>query len=321
MGGVDEAPASVEIGVLQQPFDRPSTGPGQAVVHLAHLLGDVNMDRPVAGERHERGQLLRRDGAQAVRRHPEIGVVELGGERAGALEHAGEQIEVGNETPLLRLRRRACEAGMGVQYREQRQPNAGRVAGGANPRGHLGRIGIGRSVQVMVQVVELADAGEARLQHLDIGLRGDRFGVVGRHRKGETVHRFPPAPEAVDAGAAGLGEAGHATLKRVRMEVRHAGQGDGMPLVARARCAVGDDRGDPAGRQLDPHILQPAATHQRFVEMQSRHWLSPPLASSNELYIHPYTRSSFGSLPCLDSCSSMPGLRRWPAVSRLLTDR
>ena len=45
----------------------------------------------------------------------------------------------------------------------------------------LGRVGIARAVGRIVQVVELADAGEARFQHLHIGPGGDGLDVVGRH--------------------------------------------------------------------------------------------------------------------------------------------
>ena len=46
---------------------------------------------------------------------------------------------------------------------------------------HLRRIGVARTVGRVVQVVELADAGEARLQHLHIGPAPRRLDVVGRH--------------------------------------------------------------------------------------------------------------------------------------------
>ena len=46
---VDQAPAPVDLGVVEQPFDRPRARPGEAVLDLLHLLGDVHVDRPVAG--------------------------------------------------------------------------------------------------------------------------------------------------------------------------------------------------------------------------------------------------------------------------------
>ena len=99
---------------------------------------------------------------------------------AAAVQQPREAVEVVDEAALARRRRRAAEAAMGVEHRQQRQADAGRRRRGGDPLGHLGEVGIGPPVAVVVQVVELADAGEAGLQHLDIELGGDRLDVVGR---------------------------------------------------------------------------------------------------------------------------------------------
>jgi hypothetical protein len=44
---------------------------------------------------------------------------------------------------------------------------------------HAAAIGVGPAVHVVVQIVKLADGGEAGFQHLHIGERGDRLDVVG----------------------------------------------------------------------------------------------------------------------------------------------
>ena len=74
----------------------------------------------------------------------------------------------------------------------------------------------------MVQVVELADRGEAGLQHLDEGEGGDRLDVVGREPVEEAVHDLAPGPEAVGGGPAALGQARHAALEGVAVQVRQA---------------------------------------------------------------------------------------------------
>ena len=45
---------------------------------------------------------------------------------------------------------------------------------------HLADIGVGPAVDIVVQIVEFADGGEARLEHLHIGEGGDRLDVVRR---------------------------------------------------------------------------------------------------------------------------------------------
>ena len=106
------------------------------------------------------------------------------------------------------------------------------VGGCRDARGHLGDVGIGLPVRVVVEVVELADAREAGLQHLDIELGGDRLDLLGRHRQREAVHHLAPGPEAVGAGAARFGQARHAALEGVAVQIGHAGQQDRVALVA-----------------------------------------------------------------------------------------
>ena len=82
VGGVDQAPAPVDLGIGEQPFDRPRARPGDAVLDLLHLLGDMDVDRAAAGQRRNRAELLRRHGAQAVRRDADHRAVELSKPRA-----------------------------------------------------------------------------------------------------------------------------------------------------------------------------------------------------------------------------------------------
>ena len=106
---------------------------------------------------------------------------------------------------------------------------------------HLAEIGVGPAVDVVVQIVELADGGEAGLQHFQIGEGGDRLDVVGRKALQEVVHHLAPGPEAVGGRTAPLGEPGHAALEGVAMQVRQAGNGDaGDAISTGARRALRD---------------------------------------------------------------------------------
>ena len=112
----------------------------------------------------------------------------------------------------------------------------GRAGGGDDALGHLGAARVGRAVGRVVQIVELGDGGEARLQHLDIKLRRDRLDLVGLHRQREAIHGLAPGPERVRAVAAPLGEPGHRALEGVAVQVGERGQAERVTLVAGLRA-------------------------------------------------------------------------------------
>ena len=85
---------AIEPHVVEQPFDRARAGPGHAVLHLARLLGGVDVDRAGGPMLDERAQLGRIDGAQRMRRDAEDGAVQAldvarGSTPAGARSHRG----------------------------------------------------------------------------------------------------------------------------------------------------------------------------------------------------------------------------------------
>ena len=90
--------------VVEQPLDRPRAGPGEAVLDLLHLLGDVDVDRPVAASarrsrRARRGVTARRLNAARRRRTASS---RPRSPRAARLEQAGEAVEVVEEAALAR---------------------------------------------------------------------------------------------------------------------------------------------------------------------------------------------------------------------------
>ena len=95
-----------------------------------------------------------------------------------------------------------------------------------------------------MQIVKLADRGEARFQHLHVGERGDRLDVVGCEPAEEAIHHLAPGPEAVGRRTAALGEPGHAALEGVAVQVgqtRQRDAGDVLGAVARCVCRDRDD--------------------------------------------------------------------------------
>ncbi len=120
------------------------------------------------------------------------------------------------------------------------------VGGGGDAGRHLRRIVVGPAIGRVVQIVELADRGEPGFEHLDIELRGDRLDIVWRQLVEEAVHHLPPGPEAVAAGTGDLGEAGHAALEGVAVQVGHAGQWQRRVGGDRRRPVADRNAGDPS---------------------------------------------------------------------------
>ena len=54
MGRVDEAPARVDRGVLEEPGDGAAPRPGEAILDLLHLLGDMDVHRTVRDRGEDR---------------------------------------------------------------------------------------------------------------------------------------------------------------------------------------------------------------------------------------------------------------------------
>ncbi len=147
---------------------------------------------------------------------------------------------------------------MGIKDRQQGQADAGLRGRGGDPFRHLGEVGVRPSVEIVVEIVELADARKAGFQHLHIKLRGYGLDLPGRHRQSEAVHHLAPAPEAVRAGAARFGKASHAALEGVAVQIGHAGNEEGVALVAGQEIRLRRQRRDPAFFDRQAHVRMPA---------------------------------------------------------------
>ena len=76
MGRVDQAPARPDIGVIEQPLDRPRARPREAGVDLRDLLGDMDVERSLWREGADRFELARRHGAEGMGGQAEISAIE-----------------------------------------------------------------------------------------------------------------------------------------------------------------------------------------------------------------------------------------------------
>src|ERR1700723_2910286 len=104
-----QTPALVDRLMIEEPFDGTRSAPGDAVIHLLQLLSDVQMQRRIWRKRHEGGELLRRDGAQAIRRTAPWRSIQSPHRAAPRLEETCEPVDIVDEAALSRPGRHAPE--------------------------------------------------------------------------------------------------------------------------------------------------------------------------------------------------------------------
>ena len=158
------------------------------------------------------------------------------------------------EAELRALGRRA-DAAVEVAGVEQRDAHAGLGGRRDQHAAHLVRVVVAGAAGGVVQVVELADRGDARQRHLGVGRAREREVAVRVEPLGERVHLLAPGPERA---AAVLGAAAQGALERVRVGVGEAGQREPVEAAARpgaAPCTPVVDRrrsGRPRPRRPRP---------------------------------------------------------------------
>ena len=162
-------------------------------------------------------------------------------------------------------------------------------AGRGDALRHFTGIGVGPAVDVVVQIMELADGGEAGLQHFHIGERGDGLDVVGRKALKEAVHHLAPGPEAVGGRTAALGEPGHAALEGVAMQVGKTGNGNAGNAIGPAMQRAFRDGGDGTVGDRDADVARPSGRQQSVVEKEFASQIrSPPRRPGRWNIARPY---------------------------------
>ena len=111
-----------------------------------------------------------------------------------------------------------------IERRQERDREPARLGGGEAAKPHLGRIGIGAAVGLVMEVVKLPDGGIAGLRHLDIGLGGNGLKFIRIHLQRKAVHGVAPGPEEAIVGARALGQAGDRPLMGMAVDVGHTRQ-------------------------------------------------------------------------------------------------
>jgi hypothetical protein len=250
---------------------------GDAVRHLADLLGHMHVDRhrhvEARGRVHQLGEhegvdgahRMRRD-AEAQRRVREVEVAQLG-------HQLQDERGIAAEAALRRRKRAIAERAVRIQHRHQREGDAGVRRGGEDAMGHLGAVGIGLALPVAVDVVELAHGRIAVLQHLDVEVPRDRFDVLGLEVRDQAIHLLAPGPEVVGGMPAEFREARHGALERVRVDVGHAGKHGARRRRRRAaRLSRLRTREHAALVPFEQHVARPSVREQRVRCEEGRHF-------------------------------------------------
>ena len=296
VGGVDQSPARINRGVIQQPLHRPRAGPGEAILNLFCLLGRMNVDRPADAHGGQRREFLGRDGPETVRGDAERGAGQRRDSRLASGQQFLKTINITNETTLPVRGRSSAKSRMGVEHRQQCQADSGVVRRGGDALRHFGDIGIGPAVVIVMQVMEFAHSAEAGFQHFHIKLASDSLHVVGRHGEGKAVHLGAPAPEIVVDRSAHFCQPGHAALKGVAVDVGHAGNENGTTLILRIGRNRVFEGGDKAVFHGETHIAAPAIGGQSGLGMNTDHaFILSGLAKSRVVVLvsFPQSRASF----------------------------
>lgn len=178
MGRMDQAPTPIDIDMIIQPIHGSTARPSEAIFHFTHLLGDMDMDWPVAITGDQGLQFFRRHGAQGMGCHaePAARVPRQGTTSPG--HQLFEAVEVIEKAPLPVCGGLPAEAAMGIKDWQQRQTDPGFAGRSNNALGQFGAVGIGLAVALVMQVVKLPDSGEAGLEHFHEGIGGNRFDIL-----------------------------------------------------------------------------------------------------------------------------------------------
>ena len=210
-----------------------------------------------------------RDSPQRVRREAEAAQRMAGDGAAQGFLDLQVAIGIIDEAALPGDRRLPAEAAVIVECRQKGDGDPRRLCRGQAAEREFGRIGIGRPVRLVMQVLELAHHREAGLQHLDIELGGNGLEVFRTQLEGEAVHGFPPGPETVSTRTGLLGQAQHEALMGVGMHIGDRGHRDAADLLRPPCRRASRRRSCPRHRRQPRH---PPASHWRLARRETGTW-------------------------------------------------
>ena len=259
---MDQAPATIDRDVVEQPLQRPLPAPCEAFVDFPNLFGNMDMNGTIPTELQNGRQLFWRDRPQRVRCEPDHRALLPRHGAAARLQQPRKAVDAIDETLLAPIGCAITEAGMGVEDRQQCQADAAGLRRSRDALGQFANVGIGRARHVVMDIMKFAHPGEARFQHLDIGLGCHRLDIIGGHAADKAVHEIAPCPETIGGGAPDFGQPGHAALKSMAVQIGHAGKSDAVALIAGLRGNARLDADEPAPIERHPDLAGPALRQQ-----------------------------------------------------------
>ena len=215
------------------------------------------MNRPGPGQLHDCRQFVWRHGPQAVRSDTDIGSGQRADRRLCGGSQLGKLVDRADEPALAGMWCGATKGAVRVETRQQCEPDAGDLGGSRNSRRHLGRIGVGFAIVVVMEIVKFPDARVSLLEHLDIEQRCDGFRVFGSHVQREAIHRLAPCPERIRGVAARFGKASHATLERVTMQACYSRDCQLVAFIFVSRRRADRNSGDDLVGHNHLHVISP----------------------------------------------------------------
>ena len=146
VGGMNQAPAAIDRRVIEQPVHRTFAAPGDAILDLFGLFGDMDMDwavlRRAAGSRQVRRGVTARNECGAM---PTIAPSSSATARREASIRRAKPIDIVDEAALAVHRAASAKTGMRIEHRQQRQPDAAGLRGSRNALGEFADIGVRRA--------------------------------------------------------------------------------------------------------------------------------------------------------------------------------
>ena len=261
--GMYQAPLTVDVEIVIQPFDRTFSAPCKAVVDFPGLFGNVQVNRGEIIERSDDlGQQFAVDRTQRMRRDANSAVGVAGGGRLQTFDDVDELAGAVQETFLAVQRIGAAETAVTVKHRQGGKSDADRARCLQALQAHFGAVVIGTAIDAVVQVLEFTDASVPGLEHLQVKLRGNVLQVLGLDALEVVIHDLAPCPETVGTVAGAFAETGHGALVRVRMHVRYR-RDQQLGAFAAAVVAARRHRIDSAvGIDADVDATGPAVVEQ-----------------------------------------------------------
>ena len=155
VSGVDRRPAAGEIEFPHQHFDGAEATECEAILHLLHLLGNMDVDRGLGRQGcNDFTKQVWRDGPE--RMGGDAGTRQRSLLYRQAVHDLQESFRIIDEAALSCDRRLTPETAEGIERRQDGDGNARSFGRRQAAETHLSGIGIGRAIRLVVEVLKLA---------------------------------------------------------------------------------------------------------------------------------------------------------------------